>query len=112
LEYLLDLLRKPYPEKADPLTLAKYDEMKLDAAKAAAPYLHPRLGSVDKPVKIGELCGSLTEQGRTVLAALSQGRITPNEASTIMQSVSAQARIVEIDELERRVSALEVQRRK
>lgn len=63
----------------------------------------------DSAVALGKIEGTLAEQGRTVLAVMSEGRITPDEANTLMQVVVAQARIVEVDELERRVSALEVQ---
>jgi len=107
LEYLLLLMRKPYPENADHNTLAQYDAMKLDAAKAAAPYMHPRLANIDKAVSIGPLTGDLSAQGRAVLDALSAGQLTPSQATTIMQAIASQARIVEVDELERRVAALE-----
>ena len=107
LEYMLELLRKPYPEEADGSVLAAYDAMKLEAAKAAAPYVHPRLANVDPLVDIGPLTGGLTSQGRAVLEALSSGQITPNQAATIMQAIAAQARIVEVDELEQRVATLE-----
>ena len=63
--------------------------------------------SRDAPVSIGKLEGSLADQGRMILSALSDGGITPDEANTLMQAVSAQARIVEVDELERRIAALE-----
>jgi hypothetical protein len=109
LEYLLELLRKPYPEGADGTVLASYDAMKLEAAKAAAPYLHPRLANVDGFIDIGPLTGDLAAQGRAVFKALSAGRITPNQAATIMHALSTQGRIVEVDELERRVAALEGQ---
>ena len=66
-------MRKPYPEEADGTVLADYDAMKLDAAKAAAPYMHPRLANVDAPIAIGPLTGDLATQGCTVLEALSGG---------------------------------------
>jgi hypothetical protein len=37
--------------------------------------------------------------------------ITPDEAGTLMQALTAQSRIVEIAELERRIAALEAERR-
>jgi hypothetical protein len=46
-------------------------------------------------------------QGRTVLGACAQGDITPDEAATLMQAISAQARVVEVEELAQRVGALE-----
>jgi hypothetical protein len=107
LEYLLHLLRKPYPKDADAATLAQYDAMKADAAKAAAPYMHPRLAPTDAPAPIGPLTGDLASQGRAVIEALSSGAVTPSQAATIMQVITAQARIVEADELVKRVAALE-----
>jgi hypothetical protein len=69
--------------------------------------LVPPIKAKDMPVEIDGFEGGLADQGRTVLAALSQGRITPDEASTLMQTVAAQARITEVDELEKRVADLE-----
>jgi len=107
LEYLVELMRKPYPENATPEVMAAYDSMRMDAAKAAAPYMHPRLGNVDAPVSIGALSGNLAEQARTVLDGLGDGRLTPSEAATVMQTIAAQAKIIETSELEQRIAALE-----
>jgi uncharacterized protein DUF5681 len=46
-------------------------------------------------------------QGRTVLGACAQGDISPDEARTVLQAISAQARVVEVEELTERVAALE-----
>ena len=59
------------------------------------------------PVKLEGFGGTPAEQGRAVIGRLGAGEITPEQASTIMHAVSAQARIIEIDELERRLKALE-----
>lgn len=69
--------------------------------------LTPPIRAKDTPVSIGKLEGTLAGQGRVVLDALSSGRITPDEAGGLMQVISAQARIVEVDEIEKRVAALE-----
>ncbi len=47
LEYMLEQMRKPYPDDADAVTKARLDAMRFEAAKAAAPYMHPRLTSVE-----------------------------------------------------------------
>src|SRR5579862_116821 len=52
--------------------------------------------------------GSLAEQGQAVLAALGEGTIAPDVATAILQGIAAQARIVEGDEIEKRLAALEV----
>ena len=67
----------------------------------------PAVKAKDTPISISGLTGSLAEQGQVVLAAMAAGDITPDEASTVMQTISAQVRIVEADELEKRIAALE-----
>lgn len=107
LEYLIELMRKPYPDAASAEVMAAYDSMRMDAARAILPYMHPRLGTIDAPANIGELSGTLADQGRKVIEGIADGTLSPSEAASIMQTIAAQARIVEVDELERRVTALE-----
>ena len=59
------------------------------------------------PVHIEGLEGPLAAQGSAVVKAMAAGTITPEQASTVMQALVAQARVFEVDELERRVKALE-----
>lgn len=59
------------------------------------------------PVVLKDMNGALAEQGDAVLKALGEGRITPSEGASIQQALIAQARIVEVDELERRLTELE-----
>lgn len=110
LEYLLDLMRKPYPAGATATVKASYDAMRLDAAKAAASFMHPRLGAVDPSVCVPGLQGEPATQARAVIEALAAGDLTPNQASTIMQAISTLAGVLEKDELEKRVAALEQNR--
>ena len=69
--------------------------------------LIPPLRAADCPINIGELSGSLADQGAKIIAELSIGNITPDEALGMLQAITLQARIVEVDELERRIAALE-----
>jgi hypothetical protein len=62
------------------------------------------------PVKIDGLEGPLADQGRAVIRKLGAGDITPEQAATVTSVVSARARIIEVDELEKRIAALEQQR--
>lgn len=66
-----------------------------------------RLVPPGTPVNIGPLEGTLAEKSDKVIAAMASGVITPEQASTIMSALTAQARIVEIDDLARRVKTLE-----
>jgi len=67
----------------------------------------PALRPKDEPVKLGELKGTLTEQGQAVLTAIGTGQLTPAEGASLLQGLAAQARLVETDDLARRVQALE-----
>lgn len=69
--------------------------------------LAARLVPPGVPVQIDGLDGNLAVQGAAVIKAMSAGTITPEQASTVMQALSAQARIIEVDDLEQRVKALE-----
>ena len=51
--------------------------------------------------------GTLTEQGRAVLAAIGAGTLAPAQGSQLLAAVAALARVAEVDELERRIAALE-----
>ncbi|MBI3044200.1 MAG: hypothetical protein HYY78_15375 [Betaproteobacteria bacterium] len=63
------------------------------------------------PVCIDGLEGALVNQGAAVVKAMAAGTITPEQASTVMQVLSAQAKVIEIDELDRRVKSLEDRQR-
>ena len=49
----------------------------------------------------------LSDKGEMILNQVALGVVTPVEASNLMRAISSQARIIEVDELERRVSDLE-----
>ena len=57
------------------------------------------------PVSLGG--GTLTEQGRAVMAALSGGDLAPGQAAQLLQALGAMAKVVETDELAKRIEALE-----
>lgn len=61
----------------------------------------------DEVVTLEGFTDSPAECGRVVLAAVGDGSLTPEQGSTIMGTLSSQARIVEVAELEQRISALE-----
>ena len=54
--------------------------------------------------------GGLADQGRAVLAALASGYLPVNQAAGILQGLVNLAKRVELDELEKRVAALEGKR--
>jgi hypothetical protein len=69
--------------------------------------LIPPIKARDDHVAMEPFSGGLADQGRTILEGISSGTLTPDQAATLLQALSSQARIVEVDELERRIAALE-----
>jgi hypothetical protein len=51
--------------------------------------------------------GTLSQQAQQLMQATFNGEVAPSAAATFMSTLAAQARIVEVDELARRVEALE-----
>jgi hypothetical protein len=69
--------------------------------------LIPPIKTRDAPICMPSMAGSLADRGEAVLNALADERLTPDEATAIMQAIAAQARIVDVVEIEKRVEALE-----
>lgn len=66
------------------------------------------------PLKAAEetqrLClpdGTLTDKGRAVLASVAAGELAPGQGAALLSALGTLARVAEVDELERRVKALE-----
>ena len=69
--------------------------------------LIPPLKQRDEPVSLKLTGTTLTENGLSVINALSKGEITPSEANSFLQAIVAQTRITEMDEIEVRLTELE-----
>jgi hypothetical protein len=69
--------------------------------------LLPAAKPKDEAIELPGMTGSPADRGRVVLDALAAGEVTPDEAGAVMQALAAQVRIVEADELEKRITALE-----
>jgi len=68
----------------------------------------PELKSTDTPVSIETKVGdSLTEQAALILKQMAEGSLTPQEALSVLQALSVQAKIIETDQLEERIRKLE-----
>ncbi len=51
--------------------------------------------------------GTLTDQGRAVLAAVADGTLAPGQGAALLGAIGTLARVAEVDELARRIEALE-----
>ena len=67
----------------------------------------PAAKAKDSPISLEGLTGSPTEQAQAVVNALTTGALTPDEANSVMTVLTAQMRVIEVDELEKRIAALE-----
>ena len=67
------------------------------------------LRATDRLITIEGLedCTGLSAKGELILDHVALGEVTPVEASNLMRAISSQARIIEVDELEKRVTELE-----
>ena len=51
--------------------------------------------------------GTLTDQGRAVLASVAAGELAPGQGAALLGAIGTLARVTEIDELARRIEVLE-----
>ena len=51
--------------------------------------------------------GSLTDQGRAVLRAVAEGVLAPGQGAQLLSGIAGLARVTELDEIARRLDALE-----
>ena len=56
--------------------------------------------------------GTLTQQGRAVLASVAAGELAPGQGAALLGAIGTLARVAEIDELARRIEVLEEQNAK
>lgn len=68
------------------------------------------LRATDAAQQLGLPDGSLTDKGRAVLAAVSVGELAPSQGAALLDAIGKLSRVAEVDELERRIAALEAKR--
>ena len=67
----------------------------------------PALRPIELPAQLDMPEGTLTEQGRAVMAATASGDLAPGQASQLLTAIGTLAKIAETDELTHRITALE-----
>ena len=100
---MLDPHQDALVEKAVELALSGDTQ----ALKLCLDRLIPPIKSVELPVQANVSGDTLADQARSVIALADQGKHSIQEISGLMQAVSSMARIIDVDELERRITALE-----
>jgi hypothetical protein len=103
---LREVIRARVPELIDKLI-----ESALAGDTQAAKLLIERVIPSAKPAELPapvEIDGdTLSDQGRAILGAVAAGRLAPGQGAQLMTALGALARVVEVDELEARIRALE-----
>jgi len=81
----------------------------MQAARLVLERIAPVTRSTAAPVYIPELeqAATLSDKAQAVINAVARGECPPDIGATMIQALGACAKIIEIDELERRLSALE-----
>jgi len=96
-----------------PEILEKLIQLSMEGDTAAARLLLERaiapLRSIDPAVTLNLDGDSLTDKGRAVLAAVAAGQLAPSIGTSLVSAIGALAKVVQIDELERRITALEAE---
>jgi len=77
------------------------------AAKLLLERTLPAVKAVELPEAVPLEGSTLTDQGRAVLRLLSAGELGPERAAALLSAIGQLARVAEIDELTRRIEALE-----
>lgn len=69
-----------------------------------------------KPIELAQSVpipsGGLADQGRAVVASIASGELAVGQGASLLSAIGSLARVVEVDELIRRVEALETQHAK
>jgi hypothetical protein len=107
IDKLRAVLAKELPEVLDAL-VAKAKEGDTGAIKLILERTVPALRPADAAAPLNlPVDGGLADQGRAVMAALAAGHLPVSQATIILQALSGLARLVEVDELTRRIEILE-----
>lgn len=100
-------INKHVPEIIEKLVIAA-KAGDVQAAKLLLERVVPPVKSTEEKVQFSLIeNGDLTEQGKAILQAASEGELTPTQAGSLLSGLGTLAKIKEIDELEKRITALE-----
>jgi Family of unknown function (DUF5681) len=79
----------------------------IQAARLILERVLPPIKAVEQPQAISLPRGSLTDQGRAVLASVASGELAPGQGAQLLTAIGTLARVSEVDELTARIAALE-----
>jgi hypothetical protein len=94
-------------EEVKPVLLEKAKAGDMAAIRIVAERVCPPIRASEEATPIALPKGTLTQRATAVLDALGTGDLNTTQASQLMQALGALAKVIETDELARRIEALE-----
>ena len=80
----------------------------IQAARLILERVIPPVKAIDQAQVLNlPLGGTLTDQGRGVMAAIAAGEISPGQGAQLIAAIAALARVVDMDELAKRLTKIE-----
>lgn len=79
----------------------------MGAARLLLERVLPPVKATEQTVTLDLPAGSMTERANAILQAIADGVIPPTQGSQLIGAVGAVAKVVEVDELAKRIEALE-----
>lgn len=111
LQKLRAAISEHVPEIIDQLvTAARAGD--IQAARLILERVLPPVKAIEQPQAIDTPPGTLTDQGRAVLAAVAAGELAPGQGAQLLAAIGTLGKVVEVDELAARITALEKQHAK
>lgn len=87
------------------VTAAKAGDVQ--AARLILERVLPPVKPIEQCIELAMVGDSLTDKGKAVLGAISTGKLAPGQGSQLITAIGALVRVIELDDLERRISELE-----
>jgi polyhydroxyalkanoate synthesis regulator phasin len=103
-------LRAAVGKDFDSIVKAVIDQAKTGDMSAASLLLSrvvPAVKPIQEPVKITMTGETLTEKAASILDAVTRGELSPSDGKMLLDGLAGVAKITEIDELTKRIEALE-----
>ena len=79
----------------------------IQAARLILERVLPPMKAIELAQAIDMPPGTLTDQGRAVLAAVAAGELAPGQGAQLLAAIGTLGKVVEVDELAARITALE-----
>ncbi len=79
----------------------------VQAARLILERVLPPVKAIEQPQAIDLPEGTLTDQGRAVLAAVAAGELAPGQGAQLLAAIGTLGKVAELDELAARITALE-----